>query len=59
MAFYGGENLNAKISRGPLSVSEALDIVIRIGRGLAKAHDHGIVHRDIKPANIIITPTAR
>jgi serine/threonine protein kinase len=56
MAFYGGENLNAKISRGPLSVSEALDIVIRIGRGLAKAHDHGIVHRDIKPANIIITP---
>ncbi|HTY60036.1 MAG TPA: protein kinase, partial [Bacteroidota bacterium] len=55
MAFYGGENLSAKISRGPLSVGEALDIVIRIGRGLAKAHEHGIVHRDIKPANIIIT----
>jgi len=56
MAFYGGENLSARISRGPLSVSDALNIVIRIGRGLAKAHDHGIVHRDIKPANIIITP---
>jgi serine/threonine protein kinase len=55
MAFYGGENLSAKISRGPLTVGEALDIVIRVGRGLAKAHEHGIVHRDIKPANIIIT----
>ena len=55
MAFYGGENLNARISRGPLTVGEALDIVIKIGRGLAKAHEHGIVHRDIKPANIIIT----
>jgi serine/threonine protein kinase len=56
MAYYGGENLNARISRGPLSLGEALDIVIKIGRGLAKAHEHGIVHRDIKPANIIITP---
>ncbi len=56
MAFYGGENLSARIARGPLTVGEALDIVIRIGRGLAKAHEHGIVHRDIKPANIIITP---
>jgi serine/threonine protein kinase len=56
MAFYGGENLSARISRGPLAVGEALDIVIRIGRGLAKAHENGIVHRDIKPANIIITP---
>ncbi len=55
MAFYGGENLSARISRGPLTLADALDIVIRIGRGLAKAHEHGIVHRDIKPANIIIT----
>ena len=56
MAFYGGENLSARISRGPLTLAEALDVVIKIGRGLAKAHEHGIVHRDIKPANIIITP---
>ena len=55
MAYYGGENLSARISRGPLTVAEALDVVIKIGRGLAKAHEHGIVHRDIKPANIIIT----
>ena len=56
MAYYGGENLSARIARGPLRVAEALDIVIRVGRGLAKAHEYGIVHRDIKPANVIITP---
>jgi serine/threonine protein kinase/Tfp pilus assembly protein PilF len=56
MAFYGGENLSARLSRGPLTVAEALEFVVKIGRGLAKAHEHGIVHRDIKPANIIITP---
>ncbi len=55
MAFYGGENLSARLSRGPLTMAEALEFVIKIGRGLAKAHEHGIVHRDIKPANIIIT----
>ncbi|MEW6511021.1 MAG: protein kinase [Bacteroidota bacterium] len=55
MAYYGGENLSKKILAGPLELNVALDIVVRIARGLAKAHEHGIVHRDIKPANIIIT----
>jgi len=55
MAFYGGENLSARIAGGPLRPGEAVDVVVRIGRGLAKAHEHGIVHRDIKPANVILT----
>jgi len=55
MAFYGGENLSTRIAAGPLEPAAALDVVVRIGRGLAKAHEHGIVHRDIKPANVIIT----
>ena len=56
MAYYGGENLSKKIMGGPLEVNDALEFAIKIARGLAKAHEHGIVHRDIKPANIIITP---
>jgi serine/threonine protein kinase len=56
MAYYGGENLKARITHGSLTTDEAIDIVVRIGRGLAKAHESGIVHRDIKPANIIISP---
>ena len=50
MAYYGGETLDKKIKRGPLPLNEALDIVVQVALGLAKAHQHGIVHRDIKPA---------
>jgi len=55
MDFYEGETLKKKIERGPLSIGGALDLAIQIARGLAKAHEAGMVHRDIKPANVIIT----
>src|SRR3990172_1534674 len=55
MAYYSGESLRDKIKRGPLTVEEALDIVIQLATGLGKAHQRGIVHRDIKPANILMT----
>lgn len=37
------------------SILEKIDILLQTCRGLAKAHDAGIVHRDIKTANIKIT----
>src|SRR5690348_9694397 len=55
MAYYDGETLEQRITRGPLAVGEALRIAAEIARGLGKAHERGIVHRDIKPSNIIIT----
>jgi tetratricopeptide (TPR) repeat protein len=55
MPYYEGESLKDKVKNGPLEVAEAIDIVIQVASGLAKAHDKGIVHRDIKPANIIVT----
>ena len=55
MGYYEGETLKTKIGRGPLPVTEVIDISVQIAQGLSKAHDVGIIHRDIKPANIIVT----
>jgi serine/threonine protein kinase/tetratricopeptide (TPR) repeat protein len=55
MAYYEGETLASVISRGLSTLSESLELLIQIARGLASAHAHNIVHRDVKPTNIIIT----
>ncbi len=55
LAFYDGQTLKKRIAGGPLPVAEALEIAIQTARGLASAHQSGIVHRDIKPANLMIT----
>jgi eukaryotic-like serine/threonine-protein kinase len=55
MPRYDGESLERRIARGPLPVDEALDIVVQASRGLAKAHEHGIIHRDVKPGNLFVT----
>jgi serine/threonine-protein kinase len=55
MAFYEGETLAQKITRGTGPRPEALNLAIQIARGLSAAHARHIVHRDVKPSNIIIT----
>ncbi|MBQ3351990.1 MAG: SUMF1/EgtB/PvdO family nonheme iron enzyme [Thermoguttaceae bacterium] len=40
----------------PLSVQEAVDIVVQAAKGLQFAHKNGFVHRDVKPGNLWITP---
>ncbi len=40
--------------KGVLSSVEALHFVKQVLKGLAHAHDRGIVHRDVKPHNIIL-----
>ncbi|MGH9172897.1 MAG: bifunctional serine/threonine-protein kinase/formylglycine-generating enzyme family protein, partial [Vicinamibacterales bacterium] len=54
MAYYEGETLKQRIDRGAVPIAEALDIIVQIVRGVAAAHDAGIIHRDIKPANIFL-----
>ena len=55
MPRYQGESLDRLISRGPLPADQALEIASQIARGLAKAHQNGIVHRDVKPGNLFVT----
>jgi dienelactone hydrolase len=55
MAYYEGRTLRDRLVGEPLTVHEALTIVTHVARGVAAAHDAGIVHRDIKPANIMLT----
>ncbi len=55
MTFYDGQTLKYRLDKGALPLSEAVDTGIQLSRGLARAHEAGIVHRDVKPANIMLT----
>ena len=52
MELVEGEDLAARIARGPIPLEEALPIAKQIGAALDAAHESGIIHRDLKPANI-------
>lgn len=42
-------------SEGQLDIARALNIFIQAAKGLAHAHEKGIIHRDVKPGNLVIT----
>src|SRR5688572_26592934 len=50
-----GETLRERLAAGALPVRKAIERGVQIARGLAAAHDKGIVQRDLKPDNIILT----
>ena len=54
--FIEGETLRQQMSRGPISVRDALEIATQIAGALEAAHAAGIVHRDIKPENVMRRP---
>jgi eukaryotic-like serine/threonine-protein kinase len=54
MELVDGETLRAKLMNHQLSLRRVVDYAVQVARGLAAAHDKGLVHRDLKPANIIV-----
>jgi serine/threonine-protein kinase len=53
MELLPGADLEVLLRSGEdVPLAEKLDIVAQVCRGLAYAHERGIVHRDIKPSNV-------
>jgi len=55
MAYCAGGSLAARLTSGPLSIDQAVQVAAQVSAALERAHEAGIVHRDIKPANIAFT----
>ncbi|HEY8630615.1 MAG TPA: protein kinase, partial [Gaiellaceae bacterium] len=58
--FIDGENLKELVVRkGRLDLRDTLEVALEVARGLAFAHDHGLVHRDVKPQNVLLNGDGR
>ena len=56
MDHMSGGSLGDRVrSAGPLSWSEAVEVVVKIGGAVETAHRDGILHRDVKPDNILFS----
>lgn len=54
MELIDGITLRERISRGPLSLVDAMTVAEQVAAALTVAHAAGVVHRDIKPENIML-----
>src|SRR5262245_41992371 len=54
-----GETLRSRLGSGAISPRKAIDYAVQIAKGLAAAHDKGVVHRELKPENVFLTKDGR
>ncbi|MFC1851285.1 protein kinase [candidate division CSSED10-310 bacterium] len=58
MEFLSGHTLEALLKKnGKIPFPQTIDFMSQLAKGLAVAHDAGLIHRDIKPSNLIINPS--
>jgi TolB-like protein/predicted Ser/Thr protein kinase len=56
MELLEGEPLSTRLSRGPVQLTESVNIALAVLSALEAIHGRGLVHRDLKPSNIFLTP---
>jgi signal transduction histidine kinase/DNA-binding response OmpR family regulator/tetratricopeptide (TPR) repeat protein len=52
--YVPGDNLGQRLSTGPLTVVEALQVGRALFSALRDLHRHGLLHRAVRPSNIIL-----
>ena len=58
MEYLQGHDLEQVFAhRGPLPPNEVIEYMAQALRGLAHAHDKGVIHRDVKPTNLFLVDT--
>ncbi|SBT64613.1 Serine/threonine protein kinase [Micromonospora sediminicola] len=55
MELLSGEELEHRLTEGPLPWPTAVETGAQVAEALAAAHRLGIVHRDVTPANVMMT----
>jgi len=54
MFMFGGGNLSKQIGTLGWDIGHKLAFFTKLARGVAFAHDHGVMHRNIKPRNVLL-----
>jgi eukaryotic-like serine/threonine-protein kinase len=58
MEYLEGDDLgHLFVRRGPMPPELVIDYMAQAARGLAHAHEKGVIHRDIKPTNLFVVNT--